>query len=123
MTHSSTTEQSTTAVSSTTPTRAGRPSCFDAEGNHISRHGKPVMTSYTPVARKFGAPPLMEVLTRFATRRKAPPAVVLAVSDLPFVLDWPMSPQDARTLAANLLEAAEVCEKLATLVPVEGMAP
>ena len=86
---------------------------FDAQGNHLQEHGKPVSPDYLSVARKLGAPPCLQVLTRLVARRADPPVVVLYSSDLPFVLDYRLSSTSARDLAASLLAAADTCDRLA----------
>ncbi len=97
-----------------TPTQAA-PLRFDAAGNHLQEHGKPVASDYTSVTRKYGVAPGLQVLTRLAARKATPPAVVLYSADLPFVLDWRLSAGAARELAANLVRAAETCERLGAL--------
>lgn len=94
---------------------APRTTPFDAEGNHLQEHGKRVPTSYMTVARKYGATPGLQVLTRLAARRGTPPAVVLYACDLPFVMDWRMTAEHARELAANLLKGADMCDRLGKL--------
>ncbi|WP_439587685.1 hypothetical protein [Hydrogenophaga sp.] len=86
---------------------------FDAAGNHLQEHGTPVHPDYLSVARKLGAPPCLQVLTRLVARRADPPVVVLYSCDLPFMLDWRLSSATARDLAASLLAAADTCDRLA----------
>lgn len=101
-------------MNDTTHTHTTQPRLqFDAQGNHLQEHGKPVSPDYLSVARKLGAPPCLQVLTRLVARRADPPVVVLYSSDLPFVLDYRLSSARARDLAASLLAAADTCDRLA----------
>lgn len=90
-----------------------KPPLIDPAGNHLQYHGNPAEHCSPSAMRRLGVPVCMQVMTRCEGRQKKGPEVVLYVADAPFAFDWRMTATEARTLADNLLQAANTADQVA----------
>ena len=86
---------------------------LDGQGNHLQLYGEPAPHDGLSTLRRLGVPPDLKVASRREkARNEGRPQVVLFCHDGPWHLDFRLSPDEARALAVNLVDAAEACDAL-----------
>lgn len=87
--------------------------CLDSQGNHLQLYGEPAQHDSPSTLRRLGVPAGLQVASRREkARHDGRPQVVLFCHDGPWNLDFRLSPDEARSLAVSLVDAAEACDTL-----------
>lgn len=89
---------------------ARRSANVDRSGNHLQMHGNPAQHCVPNTLRRLGVPVGLQVMSRFEPKRDKAATVLLHVADAPFTFDWRMTAEEARSLAHNILHAADTAE-------------